>query len=84
MESGQTYRQSMVMKAKIEVTIRDDAGNVIGQLDPQMLDLGKQSLHDIEGAIEAWRQKALPDIESALLSASQQQFVEEKKQWMEA
>lgn len=66
------------MKARIEVTIRDEAGNVLGQLDPQMLDLGKQSLHDIEGAIEAWRQRALPDIEAELLSAAQQQFVEKK------
>ncbi|NJO39677.1 MAG: hypothetical protein HC769_09645 [Cyanobacteria bacterium CRU_2_1] len=48
------------MKAKIEVTIGDDEGNVIGQLNPQTLDLGKPSLHDIEGAVEAWRRRALP------------------------
>jgi len=67
------------MKAKIEVTIRDEAGNVIGQLDPQTLDLGQQRLHDIEGAVEDWRRQVLPDIEAELLSAAQQQFNEQKK-----
>jgi hypothetical protein len=67
------------MKAKIEITIRDDAGNVIGQLDPQVLDLVGQHLHDIEGAVEAWRRQVLPDIEAELLSAAQQQFNEQGK-----
>ena len=67
------------MKAKIEVVIRDEQGNVIGQLEPQAMDLGCQSLHDIEGAVEQWRQKALPDIEAELLSAAQREFVAQKK-----
>jgi hypothetical protein len=67
------------MKAKIEVIIRDEQGNVIGQLEPQAMDLGRQSLHDIEGAVEQWRQRALPDIEAELLSGSQREFVEQKK-----
>jgi hypothetical protein len=68
------------MKAKIEVTIRDEAGNVIGQLDPQTLDVGTPSLHNIEGAVEAWRKQALPDIEAELLNTAQTEFIEEKKQ----
>jgi len=67
------------MKAKIEVIIRDEQGNVIGQLEPQAMDLGRQSLHDIEGAVEQWRRRALPDIEAELLSRSQREFVEQKK-----
>jgi hypothetical protein len=67
------------MKAKIEITIRDEQGNLIGQMDPQMMDLGRQSLHEIEGAVEDWRHKVLPDIEAKLLSAAQQQFVEQEK-----
>jgi hypothetical protein len=68
------------MKAKIEVTIRDEAGNVIGQLEPQTLDVGTPSLHNIEGAVEAWRKQALPDIEAELLNTAQTEFIEEKKQ----
>jgi hypothetical protein len=67
------------MKAKIEVIIRDEQGNVIGQLEPQAMELGCQSLHDIEGAVEQWRQTALPDIEAELLSAAQREFVAQKK-----
>jgi hypothetical protein len=67
------------MKAKIEIIIRDEHGNLIGQMEPQMMDLGRQSLYEIEGAVEDWRQKVLPDIEAELLSAAQQQFVEQGK-----
>jgi hypothetical protein len=67
------------MKAKIEVIIRDEKGDVIGQLEPQAMDLGRQSLHDIEGAVEQWRRRALPDIEAELLSAAQMEFVAQKK-----
>ena len=67
------------MKAKIEVIIRDEQGKVIGQLEPQPMNLGRQSLHDIEGAVEQWRRTALPDIEAELLSAAQREFVEQKK-----
>ncbi len=67
------------MKAKIEVIIRNEQGDVIGQLDSQLMDLGKQRLHDIEGAVEQWRRHALPEIESELLSAAQREFVEHKK-----
>ncbi len=67
------------MKAKIEVTIRDEQGNVIGQLEPQALDLGGQRLDDIEGGVEQWRRKAVPEIEAELLSAAQREFVAQKK-----
>ena len=50
------------MKAKIEVIIRDEQGNVIGQMDPQPMNLGNQSLDEIEGALEDWRRRALPEI----------------------
>lgn len=69
------------MKAKIEVTIRDEAGNLIGQLEAQTLEVGEPSLHNIEGAVEAWRRQALPDIEAELLNRAQAEFIErEKKQ----
>jgi len=67
------------MKAKIEVIIRDEQGKVIGQMAPQPMNLGNQSLDEIEGALEDWRRRALPEIEARLLSAAQSQFVLEKK-----
>ena len=67
------------MKAKIEVTIRDEAGNVMGQLEPQTLEVGNPTLHNIEGAVEAWRKQALPDIEAELLNTAQADFIERGK-----
>lgn len=38
------------------------------------LELVSQSLHDIEGEVEDWIQKVLPDIEADLLSQAQSQY----------
>ena len=67
--------------AKVEIIIRDDAGNVIDKrsLTEYQLDLGGKSLHEIEGAVETFRKNALPDIETALLEAAQRDFVAQKK-----
>lgn len=66
---GENERQKEIrMKAKLELVIRDEDGNILSQLDPYVLELGSQSLDDIEGAVENWRQKILPDIEADLLS----------------
>ena len=67
------------MKARVEILIRDEAGNLLSQLDPYQMDLGSQSLHDIEGAVEHWRQQALPDIEADLLRQAQSQFTQQAK-----
>ena len=56
------------MRARVETVIRDEAGNVLSQLASHEIDLGNQSLHDIEGAVENWRQQALPEIEASLLT----------------
>ena len=52
------------MRARVEDVIRDEAGNILSQLAPQQIDLGAQSLHEIEGAVETWKQQALPEIEA--------------------
>jgi len=67
------------MKAKVELVIRDESGNILSQLDPYWMELGCQSLHDIEGAVENWRQKILPDIEAGLLNHAQSQFTQPAK-----
>ena len=56
------------MRARVETIIRDEAGNILSQLAPREIDLGNQSLHDIEGALENWKQQALPEIEASLLN----------------
>jgi len=38
-----------------------------------------QPKHDIEGAVEDWRQKVLPDMEADLLDKAQSQFTQGKK-----
>ena len=67
------------MQARMELVIRDGEGNILSQLDPYLMDLGSQSLHDIEGAVEDWKQKILPDIEANLLSQAQSQFTQQAK-----
>lgn len=67
------------MRAKMELVIRDEEGNILSQLDPYLMELGSLSLHDIEGAVENWRQKILPDIEADLLDHAQSQFTQQVK-----
>ncbi|MEM9093107.1 MAG: hypothetical protein AAGC93_30815 [Cyanobacteria bacterium P01_F01_bin.53] len=67
--------------ATIEVILRDDDGNVIGASTNQSygMDLGQQTLHEIEGEVERFKQQALPEIEKTLLEHAQAEFTEEKK-----
>jgi len=44
------------------------------------LNLGQQTLHEIEGAVEAWKHQVLPDIECELLGATKREvYPREKK-----
>lgn len=65
--------------ASIEITIRDEQGNIVYQGKPRNLEMGKPGLHEIEGAVEQWRRTALPEIEAQLLEQAQSQFTEEQK-----
>ncbi len=67
------------MRARVEIVIKDEAGNILSQMAPQEMELGSQSLHEIEGAVENWRQQALPEIEASLLTQAQSQFTQEIK-----
>lgn len=67
------------MRARVETVIRDEAGNIVSQLAPYEIDLKNQSLHDIEGAVENWKQQALPEIEATLLTEAQNKFTQEIK-----
>jgi hypothetical protein len=67
--------------ATIEVIIRDDEGNIVSKNGPKKyrLNLSKSTLAEIEGAVDSFKNKALPEIEEELLSAAQARFVEEQK-----
>ena len=67
------------MRARVEIVIRDEALNILSQLAPHEINLRNQSLHDIEGAVENWKQQALPEIEASLLTKAQNQFTQEIK-----
>jgi hypothetical protein len=67
--------------ASIEVIIRDDEGKVIGKGRSQTysIELGQQTLQDIEGGVEGFKQQALPEIEQILLNYAQSSFTEGQK-----
>lgn len=67
------------MRARVEVVVCDEMGNILSQLAPSWMDLKTQSLHDIETAVETWKQQALPQMEADLLSQAQSQFTQEIK-----
>ncbi len=65
--------------ASIEITIRDEQGNIVYQGKPRNLELIQPGLDGIEGAVEQWRQATLPEIEAQLLEQAQSQFTQEQK-----
>lgn len=65
--------------AKIEITIKDEQGKAISQLESLDLELGTKTIYEIETALEKLKQKMLPEILSELLSQAQKEFTEDKK-----
>lgn len=65
----------------IEWVLRDESGQIMGQQSVKRypLDWKSQSFHDIEGAVENFKQVALSDIEATLLEAVQNDFIQDKK-----
>ena len=68
--------------ATIEVILRDDKGNLIrsNKSDTYQVELGEQTLHEIEGGVEIFKQRALPEIEQTLLNHAQTTFTQKKPQ----
>ncbi len=62
--------------ASIEIIIRDDEGHILGKkhYDEEEFDIGSGSFHEIEGAVETFKQIALPEIERTLLEREQIRF----------
>lgn len=65
----------------IEFIVRDDEGHILDSrsVNRYTLDWGKQSFHEIEGAVEQLKKNLLPDIEADLLKAAQSAFINDKK-----
>jgi predicted translin family RNA/ssDNA-binding protein len=64
---------------RIRVLIEDQEGKELTRLQSMNLELGSQSLAEIEKAVEKLKQKMLPEISSHLLTKAQREFTEEKK-----
>ena len=67
------------MKVTIEFVIRDEIGNILSQNSRLAMEIGTQSLHDIEGGVEQMKQKVLPEIEATLLTQAQNEFTKKIK-----
>ena len=67
--------------ATIEVILRDDEGELISSSKSHTyeVELGEQTLHEIEGGVERFKQKVLPEIGQTLLKHAQTTFTQEKK-----
>jgi hypothetical protein len=67
--------------ATIEITIRDDHGNIIeGQARRKYkLDLGNESFNAIEAAVGTFKNIALPDLKANLLKDAQDNFIKKKR-----
>ena len=65
----------------VEIIVRDDEGNIINHRTKRKyeLDLGKGSLHELEGAVERVKQEALPDITADYMRAEQAKSIESLK-----
>ena len=67
------------MMVKIRVVIEDQEGNQLSGWKSMDLELGNQSLSEIEIAVEKWKQKMLPEISSQLLAQVQREFTSSTK-----
>lgn len=67
--------------ATIELILRDDNNQIIGQRSYKKysLSLNSQTVHNIEGAVDEFKNLALSDIQLDLLEAAQNSFIQDKK-----
>ncbi len=67
--------------AKIKLTLCDDEGNPIAGIATKdyALEVGQETLDEIETAVEKFKLKALPEIEADLLNVAQERLTEQVK-----
>ena len=64
---------------KIKITLEDEQGKQLSQLESFDLKLGNQRLDEIETAVEKFKKKMLPELSKELLIKAQREFTHEKK-----
>ena len=64
---------------KIKITLEDEQGRQLSQLESFNLELGNQRLDEIETAVEKFKKKMLPELSKELLSQAQREFTQEQK-----
>ncbi len=68
---------------KIEITLKDEQGKQLSQLEALDLELGARTIDEIERGVEKFKQKMLPEISKELMLQAQKDFTQEKKKKME-
>ena len=63
----------------IEITIKDEQGKPMSQLESLDLKLGDKTIYEIEQAVEKFKIKMLPDISKELMLQAQKEFTKDKK-----
>ncbi len=66
---------------KVKLTICDDDGNVLPNAPSivHSLEIGGETLDEIEQAVEEFRHQALPELEAGLLNTAQEKLTQELK-----
>jgi len=64
---------------KVEITLKDEQGKQISQLESIDVELGSYRLNEIEIAGEKLKREMLPELSKHLLEKGQREFTEEKK-----
>ena len=73
---GAKTRKLMI---KIEITLKDEQGKQVAQLESLDLELGARTIDEIERGVEKFKQKMLPEISKELMLQAQKEFTQEKK-----
>ena len=68
---------------KIEITLKDEQGKQLAQLESLDLELGTRTIDEIERSVEKFKQTMLPEISKELMLQAQKDFTQEKKKRME-
>lgn len=67
--------------ARIRIILEDEHGRALTEREARVYELGQGlgSLHDIEGALERFRQQVLPELTAELLAEAQAVALQEQK-----
>ena len=64
---------------KIEIILKDDEGKTISKVKSIELELGAETIYEIEREVEKIKKIALPEISKKLMLQAQKKFTKNKK-----